>query len=60
MGSLFPNIKEWRYTEKLNTEGYPFQPCVDLWKRGFVVSFDGKVWRLHSGKDAKIVYELKG
>jgi len=24
---------------------------------GLVPSFDGKVWRLHSGKDAKIIYE---
>jgi len=36
---------------------YPFQPAVDLWYRGFVPSFDGKTWRLHSGKDAKIVWE---
>jgi hypothetical protein len=41
--------------------GYKFQPAVDLWKRGFVASFDGKTWRLHSGKKAKIVYEwMKG
>ncbi len=59
IGSLFSNIKEWKYTEKLKYEGYPFQCCVDLWKRGFAPSFDGKVWRLHSGKDAKIVYEIK-
>ena len=36
---------------------YEFQPCVDLWKRGFVPSFDGKTWRLHSGKNAEIVFE---
>jgi len=29
-----------------------------LWNRGFVPSFDGTTWRLHSGKNAKIVYEL--
>jgi hypothetical protein len=23
-----------------------------------VPSFDGKIWRLHAGKDAKIVYEI--
>ena len=38
---------------------YKFQPAVDLWKRGFVSSFDGTTWRLHSGKNAKIVYEMK-
>ena len=55
IGSLFSSITEWKYAPK--TDGYPYQPCVDLWKRGFVASFDGTTWRLHSGKDAKIVYE---
>ena len=36
-----------------------FQPCVKLWKRGFVASFDSETWRLHKGGDAKIVYEWK-
>jgi hypothetical protein len=54
-GSLFTSITEWQYAPK--SDGYPYQPCVDLWKRGFVPSFDGTTWRLHSGKDAKIVYE---
>ena len=36
---------------------YKFTPAVELWKRGFVASFDGKTWRLHSGKKAEIVYE---
>ena len=30
-----------------------------LWERGFVPSFYGTAWRLHAGKDAKIVYEMK-
>ena len=56
-GSMFPNIKKWKYIN--HKEGiYPYQPCVDLWKRGFVPSFDGQIWRLHSGKDAKVVYTL--
>ena len=29
-----------------------------LWESGLVPSFDGKMWRLHSGKDAKIVFEI--
>ena len=38
--------------------GYnPYTPCILLWKRGFVPSFDGTTWRLHSGKEAKIVFE---
>ena len=38
---------------------YKYQLAVDLWKRGFVPSFDGETWRLHSGKKAEIVYEIK-
>jgi hypothetical protein len=34
-----------------------FSPCVKLWERGLALSFDGKTWRLHTGKKAKIVYE---
>jgi len=56
IGSLFPNIKKWRYI--IHKEGeYPFQSAIDLWKRGFIASFDGKLWRLHSGRNAKVVYE---
>ena len=36
---------------------YDFSSAIKLWEAGFVPSFDGKTWRLHSGKDAKIVYE---
>ncbi len=57
-GSMFPNIKQWKYIK--HVEGiYPYQPAVDLWLKGFVPSFDGKIWRLHSGKNAKIVFEIK-
>jgi hypothetical protein len=52
-GGLFPNIKTWKYTEKLGTD--PWRPLLTLWYAGYVPSFDGKVWRLHAGKDAKIV-----
>lgn len=38
---------------------YDFSSLNELWNRGFVPSFDGTTWRLHSGKDAKIVYEMK-
>ena len=33
--------------------------AVKLWEAGLVPSFDGKVWRLHTGKDAQVVYELE-
>ena len=36
-----------------------FTPAIKLWDAGFVSSFDGKTWRLHSGKSAKIVYTLE-
>jgi hypothetical protein len=49
--------KAWKYTEKIKTDGYPFQPAVDLWKLGFVSSFDGKIWRLHAGKKASVVWQ---
>jgi hypothetical protein len=57
IGSLFPNIKTWKYAPT-NTKGYPYQPCVDLWRQGIVPSFDGKTWRLHTGLDAKIAFEI--
>jgi len=62
ISSLFPNIKKWKYIN--HEEGKnPFQPCIDLWHRGFVLSYsptyDGYRWRLHSGKNADIVYERK-
>jgi hypothetical protein len=37
---------------------YPFAPCVQLWKLGLVPSFDGKVWRLHGGEKAKVLFEI--
>ena len=54
VSSLFPNVKKWKYIN--HTEGVnPFKSCIDLWKGGYVPSFDGKVWRLHT-KDG-IVWE---
>ena len=58
IGSLFPNISGWKYINHKEGE-YPFQPAVVLWKRGFIASYDNKIWRLHSGKKAEIVYEMK-
>ena len=58
-GSLFPNITNWQCINHAFGE-YPFQPCVDLWRQGFVPScVDGKIWRLHAGRDAAIVWEGK-
>lgn len=60
MGSLFVfKRNEWKNTKKIKTRGYPFQSAVMLWKKGLVPSFDGKIWRLHTGKDARVVFEIE-
>lgn len=57
IGSYFQNIKEWKYY-KGGTERYPYQSAAELWNRGFIPSFDGKIWRLSSGKEAFVVFEI--
>ena len=57
-GSLFPNIKDWKYVTHKPGE-YPFASGVTLWRMGLVTSFDGKVWRLHAGPDGKAIWERK-
>jgi hypothetical protein len=57
IGSMFPNIKTWKYTPT-NIQGYPFQSCVDLWHKGIVPSFDGTTYRLHTSVNARIAYEI--
>jgi len=37
---------------------HDFSSNNKLWDAGLVPSFDGTTWRLHSGKDAKVVYEI--
>lgn len=54
--SSFFDLPQWKHIDH-PTGINPYQPLIDLWNRGFVPSFDGKTWRLHQGKDAKIVYE---
>jgi hypothetical protein len=57
-GHIFTGITNWKYVDHPPNK-YPFQPCVDLWLRGFVPSFDGKTWRLHKGENMDAVYEVK-
>ena len=58
IGTFFVLPREsWKYTKNIKTEEYPFQCLATLWERGLVPSFDRKKWRLHGGKDAKILYE---
>jgi hypothetical protein len=45
--SLFPNVKEWKYIEHAKGVN-PFQSCIDLWRGGYVPSFDAHIWRLHT------------
>ncbi|MDR3276305.1 MAG: hypothetical protein LBT11_03680, partial [Treponema sp.] len=55
VGSFFTNTEKWKGSE---SAAYPYQVCADLWKRGFIASFDGETWRLSSGKEGKVVYEI--
>ena len=53
IGYLFqPCVSKWE-------KNYPYQVALDLWKCGLIPSFDGNIWRLHGGKDAKILWEGK-
>ena len=53
--SSFFALKEWKYVKHPKGKN-PHQPCIDLWNKGIVPSFDGTKWRLH-GKDGKIIWE---
>ena len=56
--SSYFDLQQWKYIDHAPGEN-PYQPLIDLWNRGFVPSYGDKTktWRLHQGKDAKIVYE---
>ena len=56
ISSLFPNIENWKYIQHKKGVN-PFRCGINLWKSGLVPSYDGMTWRLHSGTDAKVVYE---
>ena len=49
----------WAYVSAFFAIDYEhdFSSAVKLWESGLVPSFDGTTWRLHSGKDADVVYE---
>jgi len=55
--SSFFDLKQWKYIDHKKGAN-PFQPAIDLWERGLVPSFDGKLWRLH-GKGGKVLWEGK-
>jgi hypothetical protein len=56
ISSLFPDIEKW-YGIEHEPGVNPFQSGVDLWRAGFVPSFDGKTWRLHAGSKATVVHK---
>ena len=56
IGSLFPCVPDWQCIDH-ESAVYPYQPVVDLWKQGIVPSFDGTLWRLHSGRKASVIWE---
>ena len=61
VGSLFPGVEKWKYVDH-EKDTYPFQPAVDLWKRGFIPVKFGNVWKLYhpvQGKPAICVYDGK-
>lgn len=55
--SSFFDLQQWKYTKHKKGKN-PFQPCIDLWNKGLVPSFDGNIWRLHGGKDAKVLFKI--
>ena len=56
ISSFFPHIKKWKYIDHQEGKN-PFQSCSDLWCMGFVPSYDGNKWRLHTKNG--IVWEGK-
>ncbi len=50
----------WAYISTFIDTKYKFDSSSSnkLWESGIVPSFDGTIWRLHSGKKAKIIYEI--
>jgi len=47
---------DWKYTERIKTGQYPFLSVVKLWEMGLVPLFDGTKWKLHGGKDARVLW----
>lgn len=54
ISTLFPSIDTWEGTQAGEN---PFRPGGDLWRRGFVPSYDGTTWRLHAGAEMNVVWE---
>jgi hypothetical protein len=55
--SSFFDISKWKHIKHKKGEN-PFQCAIDLWNNGLVASFDGETWRLHGGKNARVLFEI--
>lgn len=57
MAFLFsdPDPREWKYAKEFGPD--PWRPLLTLWYAGYVPSFDGAVWRLHTGPEAVVAWE---
>jgi hypothetical protein len=55
LGIFFSNTTRWSAS---GDASYPYQAVAELWRRGFIPSFDGTTWRLSSGPEGTIVYTL--
>jgi len=56
-GGLFHKIERWKHAEALGPD--PWRPLLTLWYGGYMPSFDGETWRVYTGRNAKVVYEVK-
>ena len=56
-GGLFPGITSWKGVERLGPD--PWRPLLTLWYGGYLPTFDSKIWRLHTGPAATVVWEGK-
>jgi hypothetical protein len=50
-------LQQWKYCKHQKGKN-PYQPCIDLWNKGLVPSFDGTLWMIH-GKGGKILWTGK-
>ena len=57
ISSAFPKINKWKYINHEDSIN-PFQSGIDLWNDGVIAGFDGKTWKLYSGTNAEIVFEI--
>ena len=61
IGLIYGNLFMLHHGKSLQNVvfGYAFRvSCIiKLWKRGIIPSFDGKIWKLHSGEKAIIIWK---